>query len=126
MKTFIAGICGTLTAGPARRAQAGGDALRGGGHGVQPPLKGALAPQSTDALSGYRAEHLGDAPGTVLLGNALSRGNELVAAVLARRLDFQSGPGLLRANVLGRGAVLAVSAPAGKNAPTSTAAWRLL
>ncbi|MDA8007095.1 MAG: UDP-N-acetylmuramate:L-alanyl-gamma-D-glutamyl-meso-diaminopimelate ligase [Gammaproteobacteria bacterium] len=125
MKIFIAGICGTFMAGVAQLAKAGGHAVRGCDHGVYPPMNEVLAAQSIDALSGYRAEHLGDAPGTVLLGNALSRGNELVEAVLARRLEFQSGPEWLRAHVLARRAVLAVAGTHGKTSTTSMLAWML-
>ncbi|MGR3984791.1 MAG: UDP-N-acetylmuramate:L-alanyl-gamma-D-glutamyl-meso-diaminopimelate ligase [Gammaproteobacteria bacterium] len=125
MKVFIAGICGTFMAGVAQLAKAGGHAVRGCDAGVYPPMSEVLAAQGIEVLPGYRAAHLGGAPGTVLLGNALSRGNELVEAVLAQRLAFQSGPEWLRAQVLARRTVIAVAGTHGKTTATSMLAWML-
>ncbi|MGR3914823.1 MAG: UDP-N-acetylmuramate:L-alanyl-gamma-D-glutamyl-meso-diaminopimelate ligase, partial [Gammaproteobacteria bacterium] len=125
MKVFIAGICGTFMAGIAQLAKAGGHSVRGCDAAVYPPMSEVLAAQGIAVLPGYRAAHLGDAPGTLLLGNALSRGNELVEAALTRQLAFQSGPEWLRAQVLARRAVIAVAGTHGKTSVTSMLAWML-
>src|SRR5690606_36487485 len=49
---------------------------------------------------GYRPENLESKPDLVLIGNAMSRGNPEVQAVLNRRIDYLSGPDWLAQEVL--------------------------
>ncbi|MGI9311901.1 MAG: UDP-N-acetylmuramate:L-alanyl-gamma-D-glutamyl-meso-diaminopimelate ligase, partial [bacterium] len=125
MKLFIAGICGTFMAGVAQLAKAGGHAVRGCDAGVYPPMSEVLRAQGIAIEPGYLPEHLGDDPGAVLIGNALSRGNALVERVLERGLAYQSGPEWLRAQVLARRTVIAIAGTHGKTTATSMLAWIL-
>ena len=125
MKIFIAGICGTFMAGIAQLARAGGHDVRGCDAGVYPPMSTLLRSQNIEVAEGYLPEHLGDDPGTVIIGNALSRGNPLVERVLNEKLAFCSGPEWLREQVLGRRAVIAVAGTHGKTTTSSILAWLL-
>ena len=82
MNIFIAGICGTFMAGIAQLARAGGHTVRGCDSGVYPPMSTLLRAQGIEVAEGYLPEHLGTGTGTnpdmadtIIIGNALSRGN---------------------------------------------------
>ena len=125
MKIFIAGICGTFMAGIAQLARAGGYAVRGCDAGVYPPMSTLLRDQGIQVAEGYRPEHLGDDPGTLIIGNALSRGNPLVEHVLNEKLNFCSGPEWLREHILEQRRVIAVAGTHGKTTTSSILAWIL-
>jgi UDP-N-acetylmuramate: L-alanyl-gamma-D-glutamyl-meso-diaminopimelate ligase len=61
----------------------------------------------------------------VVIGNALSRGNPAVEAVLDRGLAYESGPRWLADHVLRDRWVLAVSGTHGKTTTSSMLAWIL-
>lgn len=124
-KIFIAGIGGAFMAGIAQLAKAAGYRVRGCDAGVYPPMRDVLAAHGIDFAAGYSPAHLGDAPGTVVIGNALSRGNALVEAALNRELSFCSGPEWLRAHVLRGREVIAVAGTHGKTSTASMLAWIL-
>jgi len=125
MKIFIAGICGTFMAGIAQLGRDSGCRVRGCDAAVYPPMSALLESQGIEIAPGYRPEHLGDDPGTVIIGNALSRGNALVEAVLNRGLAFCSGPEWLRRTVLTGRPVIAVAGTHGKTTTSSILAWIL-
>ncbi len=125
MNIFIAGIGGVFMAGVAQLAKASGHAVRGCDGDVYPPMSTLLAAENIAVAGGYSPEHLGDAPGLVLIGNALSRGNAVVESVLARGLPYQSGPQWLRDNVLAQRRVLAVAGTHGKTTTAAILAWIL-
>ena len=60
-----------------------------------------------------------------MVGNALSRGNPLVEAVLDRDLPYTSGPAWLREHVLEGRHVIAVAGTHGKTTTSSMLAWIL-
>lgn len=127
MKIFIAGICGTFMAGIAQLARAGGHAVRGCDAGVYPPMSTLLRSQDIEVAEGYLPEHLGAGtkPDTVIIGNALSRGNPTVEHVLNEKLAFCSGPEWLREQVLAQRTVIAVAGTHGKTTTSSILAWIL-
>lgn len=124
-KIFIAGIGGTFMAGLAQLAKAAGYRVRGCDAGVYPPMSDVLAAHGIDFAAGYSPDHLGRDPGTVVIGNALSRGNPLVEAALERNLEFRSGPEWLRENVLRGREVIAVAGTHGKTSTAAMVAWIL-
>jgi len=86
--------------------------------GVYPPMSDFLAAQGIPILEGYDASHLNPAPDAVVIGNAISRGNPEVEAVLDSGLPFMSGPEFIERYILpGRHAVVV----AGTHGKTSTA-----
>jgi UDP-N-acetylmuramate: L-alanyl-gamma-D-glutamyl-meso-diaminopimelate ligase len=62
-----------------------------------------LEEQGIELVSGYDAGQLTLAPDLFVVGNAISRGNPLLEAILERNLAYVSGPQWLAENIL-RGA----------------------
>ena len=76
-------------------------------------------------LEGYRPENLEPAPDLVVVGNALSRGNPEVEALLDRRLPYCSLPDFLREHFFPGRRVTAVCGTHGKTTITTLLAWLL-
>jgi UDP-N-acetylmuramate: L-alanyl-gamma-D-glutamyl-meso-diaminopimelate ligase len=112
-------------AGLALLARALGHEVSGSDRGVYPPMSTQLAEQGIDVREGYAPEHLVPAPDCVIIGNALSRGNALVEAVLDRDLPYTSGAQWVAEHVLRGRSVLAVAGTHGKTTTASMLAWIL-
>ena len=125
MKIHVLGVCGTFMGGVATLARDDGHDVRGSDVGVYPPMSTLLEAQGIDVLQGYRRQHLEPAPDLVVVGNALSRGNEAVEYVLNARIPFVSGPQWLGENYLAGRRVMAVAGTHGKTTTTSMLAWIL-
>ncbi|MBS3964288.1 MAG: UDP-N-acetylmuramate:L-alanyl-gamma-D-glutamyl-meso-diaminopimelate ligase [Methylomonas sp.] len=121
----ILGICGTFMGGLALIARELGYNVSGSDHNVYPPMSTQLERQGIRLMSGYRAENLADKPDQVVIGNALSRGNPEVEAVLNQGLPYVSGPQWLAEHVLQHKWVLAVAGTHGKTTTTSMLSWIL-
>ena len=92
---------------------------------VYPPMSTQLAEQGIQLSEGYGPEHLQPAPDSVVVGNALSRGNPAVEYVLDQGLPYTSGPQWLAEHVLRDRWVLAVAGTHGKTTTASMLAWIL-
>src|SRR5690606_29308670 len=92
MKILVLGACGTFMGGIAALARELGHEVIGVVAGTYPPMDRLLAAQGIPVREGYTEAALEPAPDLVLVGNALSRGNPCVEAVLNRGLPYQSGP----------------------------------
>ncbi|MHA7814977.1 MAG: UDP-N-acetylmuramate:L-alanyl-gamma-D-glutamyl-meso-diaminopimelate ligase [Pseudohaliea sp.] len=121
----LLGICGTFMGGLAQLAAARGFRVTGSDANVYPPMSTQLEAAGIGLMEGYAAEHLEPAPDLVVIGNALSRGNPAVEAVLARGLDYCSGPEWLAREVLRGRWVLGVAGTHGKTTTSSLLAWIL-
>jgi len=121
----IAGIGGTFMAGVALLARALGHRVTGSDQGLYPPMSTQLEEQGIDVREGYDPAHLEPAPDCVVIGNALSRGNPLVEAVLDRGLPYTSGAQWVAEHVLQGRWVLAVAGTHGKTTTASLLAWIL-
>ncbi|HET6402174.1 MAG TPA: Mur ligase family protein, partial [Candidatus Kapabacteria bacterium] len=84
-----------------------------------------LAEQGIKILPGYRAANLDGFEGTVVIGNAMSRGNEEVETVLERRLPFISMAELLEREVIQGKTSIVISGTHGKSTTSSLMAWTL-
>ncbi|MDD5228761.1 MAG: UDP-N-acetylmuramate:L-alanyl-gamma-D-glutamyl-meso-diaminopimelate ligase [Methylococcales bacterium] len=124
MRIHILGICGTFMAGLAVLAKQLGHDVSGSDQNVYPPMSDQLRDQGITLKEGYCAENL-DEPDLVIIGNALSRGNSEVEAVLNRGLSYTSGAQWLSENVLQSKWVLAVAGTHGKTTTSSMLAWIL-
>ncbi|WOJ98619.1 UDP-N-acetylmuramate:L-alanyl-gamma-D-glutamyl-meso-diaminopimelate ligase [Congregibacter brevis] len=91
---------------------------------VYPPMSDQLAAAGITLHEGFDPEHLPD-DALIVVGNALSRGNPAVEAVLSRGMKYQSGPQWLAEAVLADRWVLAVSGTHGKTTASSMLAWLL-
>lgn len=121
----ILGICGTFMGGLALLARELGYQVSGSDQGVYPPMSTQLQASGIQLFEGYSADHLGPGVDLVVIGNALSRGNPAVEAVLNRGLPYISGPQWLGEHLLHNRWVLAVSGTHGKTTTTSILAWLL-
>ncbi len=125
MRIHILGICGTFMAGLAILAKQLGHEVSGSDQNVYPPMSDQLRAQGITLKEGYCAENLNDKPDLVIIGNALSRGNSEVEAVLNQNFRYTSGAQWLSENVLQSKWVLAVAGTHGKTTTSSMLAWIL-
>jgi UDP-N-acetylmuramate: L-alanyl-gamma-D-glutamyl-meso-diaminopimelate ligase len=125
-KIHILGICGTFMGGIAAIARELGFTVTGQDQNVYPPMSTQLQALGIQLASGYAAADMPQQEDMqVVVGNALSRGNEAIEAVLNRRLPYTSGPEFLADAVLRSRRVLAVAGTHGKTTTTSMLAWIL-
>ncbi|ABV86013.1 UDP-N-acetylmuramate:L-alanyl-gamma-D-glutamyl-meso-diaminopimelate ligase [Shewanella pealeana] len=129
MHVHILGICGTFMGGLALLARAEGHKVTGSDANVYPPMSTQLEEQGIELIQGFDPSQLGssedDAPDLVVIGNAMSRGNPCVEAVLNRGLKYTSGPQFLAEHILPQRWVLAVAGTHGKTSTSSMLAWIL-
>lgn len=125
MHIHILGICGTFMGSLAVLAREAGHQVTGSDQGVYPPMSTQLESQGIELMQGFDAAHLNPRPDLVLIGNAISRGNVEVEAVLNRGIDYMSGPEWLTREVLRKRWVLAVAGTHGKTTTTSMLLWIL-
>lgn len=102
-----------------------GFTVTGSDRNIYPPMSTQLANSAIGLTDGYDAAQLEPAPDCVVVGNALSRGNAAVEAMLSAGLDYTSGPEWLARHVLRNRWVLAVSGTHGKTSTASMLAWIL-
>ena len=121
----ILGICGTFMGGLALLAKDSGFTVTGADKNIYPPMSTQLADSGIALTDGYDREQLEPAPDCVIVGNALSRGNAAVEAMLSAGIDYTSGPEWLAHHVLKHRWVLAVSGTHGKTSTASMLAWIL-
>ncbi|MEM9257460.1 MAG: UDP-N-acetylmuramate:L-alanyl-gamma-D-glutamyl-meso-diaminopimelate ligase [Pseudomonadota bacterium] len=121
----ILGICGTFMGGIALLARSLGWRVTGSDANVYPPMSTQLEAAGIELMQGFSADHLVEVPDCVVVGNALSRGNEAIEHMLNASLTYRSGPQWLAEQVLGNKWVLAVSGTHGKTTTSSLLAWLL-
>lgn len=125
MHIHILGICGTFMGGLALIARELGHKVTGSDANVYPPMSTQLQEQGIRLQTGFCARQLDPAPDLVIIGNALSRGNEAVEYVLNQGLAYTSGPQWLSDHVLQSRWVIAVAGTHGKTTTSSIIAWLL-
>ena len=120
MRLHILGIGGTFMAGLAVLARDLGHASPVRIPRWYPPMSTQLEAQGIALMEGYEPAHLDTArPDLVIIGNALSRGNPLVEAVLDRGLPYTSGAQWIGEHVLPGRWVIAVAGTHGKTTTAS-------
>lgn len=124
-RVHILGICGTFMGGVALLARELGYEVTGSDANVYPPMSTMLETAGIAVQEGYSSEHLKPAPDLVVIGNALSRGNEAVEYVLDRQMPYVSGPQWLGENLLQGRHVAAISGTHGKTTTSSMLTWIL-
>ncbi|MBE9564678.1 MAG: UDP-N-acetylmuramate:L-alanyl-gamma-D-glutamyl-meso-diaminopimelate ligase, partial [Proteobacteria bacterium] len=125
MKIHILGICGTFMGGIAVLAKQAGHEVSGCDANVYPPMSTQLEEQGITLCEGFLASDIPDDVDEVVIGNAMSRGNEAVEYVLNKNITYSSGPEWLSKNVLNQRWVLAVAGTHGKTTTSSMLAWML-
>jgi UDP-N-acetylmuramate: L-alanyl-gamma-D-glutamyl-meso-diaminopimelate ligase len=125
MHLHILGICGTFMGGLAALAQEAGHRVTGCDSNVYPPMSTQLRSLGIGLIEGYAADQLALKPDVFVVGNAITRGNALMEAVLDAGARFESGPQWLARHVLHGRHVLAVAGTHGKTTTSSMLAWLL-
>ena len=125
MHLHVLGICGTFMGGLAALAREAGHRVTGCDANVYPPMSDQLAALGIELIEGYDAGQLALAPDLFVIGNAITRGNPLLEAVLDANASYTSGPQWLADHVLAHRHVLAVAGTHGKTGTTSMLAWIL-
>jgi UDP-N-acetylmuramate: L-alanyl-gamma-D-glutamyl-meso-diaminopimelate ligase len=125
MHVHILGICGTFMGGVAAIAREAGYVVTGSDHNVYPPMSTQLETLGIRLTEGWDPAQLEPRPDVVIVGNALSRGNPVVEALLNRGLPYTSGPEWLASHVLQGRWVLAVAGTHGKTTTSGLLAWIL-
>ena len=111
--------------GLALLAREAGFEVTGSDRNIYPPMSTQLADSGITLVDGYEAQQLSPAPDSVVAGNALSRGQPVVEAMLDQGLTYTSGPEWLGRHILQDQWVLAVSGTHGKTSTASMLAWIL-
>ncbi|MBK4715126.1 MULTISPECIES: UDP-N-acetylmuramate:L-alanyl-gamma-D-glutamyl-meso-diaminopimelate ligase [Tenebrionibacter/Tenebrionicola group] len=125
MRIHILGICGTFMGGLAILARALGHDVTGSDDNVYPPMSTLLEQQGIELIQGYDAAQLEPRPDLVIIGNAMTRGNPCVEAVLEQSIPYMSGPQWLHDFVLRDRWVIAIAGTHGKTTTAGMAAWIL-
>jgi len=125
MRIHITGICGTFMGGLALIARSLGHEVKGSDANVYPPMSTQLQAKHIELFDGYSANNIDWKPELVIIGNALSRGNDEVEAILNRGVRYTSGAQWLSETVLQDRWVLAVAGTHGKTTTASMLAWIL-
>jgi len=120
----ILGICGTAMAAIAVLAKETGWRVTGSDAGIYPPMSDYLRQQGMD-IAPFDAANLDDVPDLIVVGNALSRGNVEVEAMLERGITYTSGAQFIGDHILPGRHALVVSGTHGKTTTASLAAWVL-
>ena len=112
-------------AGIARLAKQQGHDVTGADTATYPPMSTQLEELGIECYNGYSPTNLAKSPDYVIIGNALSRGNPEVEAILNQGLPYISGAQWLAEQVLAKRWVLAIAGTHGKTTTASMLAWIL-
>jgi UDP-N-acetylmuramate: L-alanyl-gamma-D-glutamyl-meso-diaminopimelate ligase len=118
-------ISGVAMATLAAMLKERGYRVTGSDQGVYPPMSDFLARAGIEVMQGYRADNLVPAPDLVIVGNAVSRTNPEVAALLETNIAYLSFPQALAQFFLAGKRPLVVAGTHGKTTSTALLAWVL-
>ena len=124
MRIHLIGVCGTAMATLAALLKHRGHDVSGSDEHVYPPMSDFLAAEKINVLEGYRPDHV-DTPDLVVVGNAISRGNAELEAVLDRGLRYASLPETIRDQFLWDAHSIVIAGTHGKTTTTALTGWLL-
>ena len=102
-----------------------GHDVSGSDQHVYPPMSDFLASEQIRTLTGYAADHVTPDLELVVVGNAISRGNPELEAVLERKVRYCSLPEAIRDHFLWRARSIVLAGTHGKTTTTSLTGWLL-
>ena len=111
--------------GVAALARSAGHKVTGCDRDVYPPMSTQLKELGIEIYEGVDAKQLAIDPDCVVVGNVMSRGVDVVEAMLNNNHRYTSGPQWLAENVLHDRHVIAVAGTHGKTTTASMLAWIL-
>ncbi|MBJ7259493.1 MAG: UDP-N-acetylmuramate:L-alanyl-gamma-D-glutamyl-meso-diaminopimelate ligase [Chthoniobacterales bacterium] len=122
-KVHFAGICGTAMGSLAAALRDRGVEVTGSDNNVYPPMSTFLEGKGISIAQGFRPENIPSDADFVVVGNAMTRGNPEVEAILNRKLLYYSLPEALKMFFLRGRHNLVVTGTHGKTTTTSLLAW---
>jgi UDP-N-acetylmuramate: L-alanyl-gamma-D-glutamyl-meso-diaminopimelate ligase len=125
LKIHILGIAGTFMGGVAALARELGHTVEGSDQAIYPPMSTQLEQLGIALAQGYLPANISADVDEVVVGNALSRGNAAVEAVLDAGRAYTSGAQWLAENVLPGRTTLAVAGTHGKTTTTTILTYLL-
>lgn len=125
-KVHLMGIGGTAMAAMAAMLQEKGFLVSGSDQALYPPMSDFLALKGIQVREGFSPRNLDWGPDLVVVGNALSRGNPELEALLESRIPYRSFPDVLKAWFLEGKRSLVAAGTHGKTTTASLLAWILL
>lgn len=125
MHYHLIGIAGAAMASLAGLLLEKGHRVSGSDRGAYPPMSDMLDKLGIEYARSFDSSNLQPAPDRVVVGNAVSRGNPEVEAVLERGLRYVSGAATIRDEFLWGKHVLAVAGTHGKTTTAAILAWLL-
>lgn len=120
------GICGTAMGAVAAGMKARGFVVTGSDANVFPPMSTFLESQGILLFEGYKAANIPVDAEVIVIGNAISRGNEEAEAALERKLLYVSLPEVLKEYFLRGRRNFVVSGTHGKTTTASMLAWLIV
>ncbi|MFZ4764754.1 MAG: Mur ligase domain-containing protein, partial [Roseimicrobium sp.] len=102
-----------------------GHIVTGSDNAVYPPMSTMLEQCGIELMSGYKPENLPDNADLYVVGNAISRGNPELEALMERKLPYTSMAELLKWDAMQGKRNFVVSGTHGKTTTTSMLAWLL-
>jgi UDP-N-acetylmuramate: L-alanyl-gamma-D-glutamyl-meso-diaminopimelate ligase len=124
-RIHILGIAGTFMGGVAALARELGVEVEGSDKDIYPPMSTQLETLGIALKQGYSPGNISADCEEIVVGNALSRGNPAVEAVLDAGLRYTSGAQWLAENVLPGRDTLAVAGTHGKTTTTTILSFLL-
>jgi UDP-N-acetylmuramate: L-alanyl-gamma-D-glutamyl-meso-diaminopimelate ligase len=122
-KVHFTGICGTAMGSLAAALRDRGVTVTGSDDNVYPPMSTFLEGKGITISKGFRPDNIPSDADFVVIGNAMTRGNPEVEAVLNRKLLHYSLPEALKIFFLRGRHNLVVTGTHGKTTTTSLLAW---
>ncbi|HEX6610066.1 MAG TPA: Mur ligase domain-containing protein, partial [Hyphomicrobiaceae bacterium] len=119
----LIGIGGTAMGSLAGLLRAAGHTVTGSDENVYPPMSDQLRELGIAFREGYAPANLDPVPDVVVVGNAISRGNPELEAVLNRKLHYTSAAVTIKEEFIRGRTSLAVAGTHGKTTTTSLLAW---
>jgi len=102
-----------------------GFSVQGSDEHVYPPMSDLLREREIVLLDGYKTENITKSLDLVVVGNAVSRGNVELEAVLDKRVRYSSFPEVVRNEFLWSRRSVVISGTHGKTTTASMLAWIL-
>jgi UDP-N-acetylmuramate: L-alanyl-gamma-D-glutamyl-meso-diaminopimelate ligase len=125
MRIHLIGACGTAMGTLAALLKQRGHDVSGSDEHVYPPMSDFLRREGIALLEGYREAHVDPSLELVIVGNAISRGNAELEAVLDRRMRYCSLPEAVRDFFLWGTDSIVVAGTHGKTTTASLTGWLL-
>ena len=119
----LIGICGSAMASLAGMLQTKGYRVTGSDAAAYPPMSDLLKALGIPIMEPYAEKNLSPRPDLVIVGNAISRGNLELEAVLDQRIPFRSLAETIQHEFLPGKDSLVVAGTHGKTTTTSMLAW---